>query len=147
MSATFAVIIGAVLSLWYEGRARRMSNPERALRLGTLVASGLIVGESIWGVINAGLIVGFAKDAPIALVPGDFCARAVAGGVRLRRRDRVVVRVDAEAVESGAVSLRHQASTNSMEPDFAEILAIVHLAVRVYHGVLLARPLLRTQRG
>jgi putative OPT family oligopeptide transporter len=72
MSATFAVIVGAVLSHWYEGRARRMPNPERALRLGTLVASGLIVGESIWGVINAGLIVGFAKDAPIALVPGDF---------------------------------------------------------------------------
>jgi putative OPT family oligopeptide transporter len=72
MSATFAVIIGAVLSYWYEGRARRMPNPERALRLGTLVASGLIVGESIWGVINAGLIVGFAKDAPIALVAGDF---------------------------------------------------------------------------
>jgi putative OPT family oligopeptide transporter len=72
MSATFAVIVGAVLSHWYEGRARRMPNPERALRLGTLVASGLIVGESIWGVINAGLIVGFANDAPIALVPGDF---------------------------------------------------------------------------
>jgi putative OPT family oligopeptide transporter len=72
MSATFAVIIGAVLSHWYEGRARRMPNPERALRLGTLVASGLIVGESIWGVINAGLIVALANDAPIALVPGDF---------------------------------------------------------------------------
>ena len=32
------------------------------------MASGLIVGESIWGVINAGLIVALAKDAPIALV-------------------------------------------------------------------------------
>ena len=72
MSATFAVIIGAVLSHWYDGRARRMPNPERALRLGTLVASGLIVGESIWGVINAGLIVALANDAPIALVAGDF---------------------------------------------------------------------------
>ena len=49
-----------------------MPNPERALRLGTLVASGLIVGESIWGVINAGLIVALANDAPIALVAGDF---------------------------------------------------------------------------
>jgi hypothetical protein len=49
-----------------------MPNPERAQRLGTLVASGLIVGESIWGVINAGLIVGFSKDAPIALVSGSF---------------------------------------------------------------------------
>jgi len=36
------------------------------------VASGLIVGESIWGVINAGLIVAFSKDAPIGLVPEDF---------------------------------------------------------------------------
>ena len=72
MSATFAVIIGAVLAHWYDGRARTMPNPDRAERLGTLVASGLIVGESIWGVINAGLIVGFSKDAPIALVPENF---------------------------------------------------------------------------
>ncbi len=72
MSATFAVVIGAVLSRWYDGRARSMPNPERAERLGTLVASGLIVGESIWGVINAGLIVGFSKDAPIGLVPENF---------------------------------------------------------------------------
>jgi len=72
MSATFAVIVGAIISHWYDGRARRMPNPARADRLGTLVASGLIVGESIWGVINAGLIVGFAKDAPIALVPENF---------------------------------------------------------------------------
>ena len=72
MSATFAVIVGAVISHWYDRRVRSMPNPERAERLGTLVASGLIVGESLWGVINAGLIVGFAKDAPIALVPADF---------------------------------------------------------------------------
>jgi putative OPT family oligopeptide transporter len=72
MSATFAVIIGAVLAHWYDGRTRSMPNPDRAQRLGTLVASGLIVGESIWGVLNAGLIVGFSKDAPIALVPENF---------------------------------------------------------------------------
>jgi putative OPT family oligopeptide transporter len=72
MSATFAVVVGAVISHWYDRRARAMANPERADRLGTLVASGLIVGESLWGVINAGLIVGFSKDAPIGLVPEDF---------------------------------------------------------------------------
>src|ERR671927_606035 len=80
MSATFAVIVGAVLSHWYDGRARRTPNPERSERLGTLVASGLIVGESIWGVINAGLIVAFSKDAPIALVPESF---ALAPGLGL----------------------------------------------------------------
>jgi putative OPT family oligopeptide transporter len=72
MSATFAVVIGAVLSQWYNRRARAMPNPGRAERLGTLVASGLIVGESLWGVLNAGLIVGLTSDAPIALIAGDF---------------------------------------------------------------------------
>jgi putative OPT family oligopeptide transporter len=72
MSATFAVIVGSVISHWYDGRARASADPERAIRLGTLVASGLIVGESLWGVINAGLIVGLAKDAPIGIVPETF---------------------------------------------------------------------------
>jgi putative OPT family oligopeptide transporter len=79
MSATFAVVVGSVISYWYNGRARRSPNPERAERLGTLVASGLIVGESIWGVLNAGLLVanqrwqfGVSNDAPIALVDANF---------------------------------------------------------------------------
>jgi putative OPT family oligopeptide transporter len=72
MSATFAVIVGAVISHWYDRRARAMPDPERTERLGTLVASGLIVGESLWGVLNAGLIVGFNTDAPIGIVPADF---------------------------------------------------------------------------
>jgi putative OPT family oligopeptide transporter len=72
MSATFAVVVGAVLSYWYNRRAQSSANPDRAERLGTLVASGLIVGESMWGVINAGLIVGFGNDAPIGLVSDDF---------------------------------------------------------------------------
>ena len=72
MSATFAVVVGAIISHWYDARAKKMPDPERSERLGTLVASGLIVGESIWGVINAGLIVALTKDAPIALVPESF---------------------------------------------------------------------------
>jgi putative OPT family oligopeptide transporter len=72
MSATFAVVVGAVLSYWYTKQAQKSPNPERAEQLGTLVASGLIVGESLWGVLNAGLIVGLDKDAPIALVPAEF---------------------------------------------------------------------------
>jgi putative OPT family oligopeptide transporter len=72
MSATFAVVIGAVLSEWYSRRTKASKNPDRAERLGTLVASGLIVGESIWGVINAGLIVGRGTDAPLGLVAEDF---------------------------------------------------------------------------
>ncbi|HEX6650897.1 MAG TPA: oligopeptide transporter, OPT family, partial [Pyrinomonadaceae bacterium] len=72
MSATFAVVVGAVLSHWYDRRVRSSENPERAERLGTLVASGLIVGESLWGVVNAGLIVALSNDAPIGLVSATF---------------------------------------------------------------------------
>jgi putative OPT family oligopeptide transporter len=72
MSATFAVVVGAVIGHWYDKRARRSPNPERAERLGTLVASGLIVGESLWGVINAGLIVALSNEAPIGLVSDEF---------------------------------------------------------------------------
>ena len=72
MSATFAVVVGAVISYWYNKVALSSANPERTERLGTLVASGLIVGESLWGVINAGLIVGLSNDAPIGLVPETF---------------------------------------------------------------------------
>jgi putative OPT family oligopeptide transporter len=81
MSATFAVVVGSVTSWWYEQMTRGVSNPGRAERLGTLVASGLIVGESLWGVLNAGLIVGLNKDAPIGLFPEDFSAAPILGVV------------------------------------------------------------------
>ena len=104
MSATFAVIVGAVISHWYDRRARATPNPERAERLGTLVASGLIVGESLWGVLNAGLIVGLVEGRADRARRRELRARAVARSARLRRRDRLVVRVDAEEVGGGALA-------------------------------------------
>ena len=67
-----AVVVGAVVGDWYNRRVRTLPNRERAERLGTLVASGLIVGESLWGVLNAALIVGLSKDAPIGFVSEHF---------------------------------------------------------------------------
>jgi uncharacterized oligopeptide transporter (OPT) family protein len=72
MSATLPLTVGAVIGHWYDGRAKRAPNPQRAGRLGVLVASGMIVGESLFGVLNAALIVGLSQDAPLALVPADF---------------------------------------------------------------------------
>ncbi len=72
MSATFAVVVGAVVGHWYNKKAAASPAPERAERLGTLVASGMIVGESLFGVVMAGLIVAFSNDAPLALVPETF---------------------------------------------------------------------------
>jgi putative OPT family oligopeptide transporter len=79
MSATFAVVVGSVVGHWYNKQAARMPQPDRAERLGVLVASGLIVGESLFGVLNAGLIVALSNDAPIALVPAAFAPATVIG--------------------------------------------------------------------
>jgi putative OPT family oligopeptide transporter len=68
MEATLPVVVGAVIGWLYNRSVRG----EHAERLGVLIASGLIVGESLFGVINAGLIVGFNKDAPLAIVGPDF---------------------------------------------------------------------------
>lgn len=48
------------------------ANPERADRLGTLLPSGLIVGESLWGVVNAGLVYWGDTESPLGIVPADF---------------------------------------------------------------------------
>jgi putative OPT family oligopeptide transporter len=81
MSATFAVVVGAIVSTWYARATRRAKDPARAERLGTLVASGLIVGESLFGVVNAGLIVGFNSDAPIALLHEEYALAPLLGAV------------------------------------------------------------------
>ncbi|HEX4304318.1 MAG TPA: oligopeptide transporter, OPT family [Rhizomicrobium sp.] len=72
MSSVLPVTFGAIIGHWYNSRAKRAANPQRAERLGTLVASGMIVGESLFGVLLAALIWGSGKDAPLALVPADF---------------------------------------------------------------------------
>jgi putative OPT family oligopeptide transporter len=71
MSATLPLAVGAVVGHWYNLRAKRAPKPDRAERLGTLVASGMIVGESLFGVVLAALVVG-VSDTPLAIVPADF---------------------------------------------------------------------------
>jgi putative OPT family oligopeptide transporter len=68
MSATIPVALGAFIGWLYN----RATGPGRPERLGVLIASGLIVGESLFGVLNAGFIVGFNRDAPLAVVGDDF---------------------------------------------------------------------------
>ena len=68
MSVTALVVVGTVIGWLYD----RHVKTKRAKRLGVLVASGMIVGESLFGVFNAGLIVAFNRDAPLAVVPANF---------------------------------------------------------------------------
>ncbi|HEY4115293.1 MAG TPA: oligopeptide transporter, OPT family [Rhizomicrobium sp.] len=72
MSATLPVVIGAIIGHWYDTWAARQRNPEYSKRLAVLIASGMIVGESLFGVVLAGLIVALSKDTPLGLVPATF---------------------------------------------------------------------------
>ncbi|WP_159716763.1 MULTISPECIES: OPT family oligopeptide transporter [Actinomyces] len=72
MAITIMIPLGALLGLLHDRWAAKQADPERAKRMGTLAATGLIVGESLWGVVYAG-IVGFSgEEAPLALVPDGF---------------------------------------------------------------------------
>ncbi|HEX3677320.1 MAG TPA: oligopeptide transporter, OPT family, partial [Sphingomicrobium sp.] len=68
MSLTLLVPLGALLGWFYDKWAARTSNPEFAQRMGVLLATGLIVGESIMGVLYASIVAATQKDAPIAMV-------------------------------------------------------------------------------
>ncbi len=76
MTITVPVFVGAVLGWFYDRRAERTANPAAVKQMGVLMASGMIVGESIFGVLLAGLIVGTGDDAPLALVGGSFAGAA-----------------------------------------------------------------------
>ncbi|WP_243444690.1 OPT family oligopeptide transporter [Sphingosinicella humi] len=84
MGTTMTVVVGAVLG-WFYDRAveRRAADPERAKRMGVLTATGMIVGESLFGVAYAGLVVGSGSDAPLALVGDSFRPIALIGGTLL----------------------------------------------------------------
>jgi putative OPT family oligopeptide transporter len=68
MALTLLVPIGALLGWFYDKWAAQTSNPEFAQRMGVLLATGLIVGESIMGVVYAAIVAATQTDAPLALV-------------------------------------------------------------------------------
>lgn len=61
VSMTVMIPLGAFIGHYYNKRADRTAAPESAKRLGVLMATGLIVGESLFGVVNAAII-GFTGD-------------------------------------------------------------------------------------
>ncbi|HYW15728.1 MAG TPA: oligopeptide transporter, OPT family [Allosphingosinicella sp.] len=83
MAAVLPVVIGAVIGYFYEGWADKRKKPEFAKRMGVLAATGLIVGESLWGVVFAGIVAGSGQDAPLAVVGEGFETMALIGGTAL----------------------------------------------------------------
>ena len=80
-SATAPAVVGALFGAFYNNWVRNKPNAEPARRLGVLIASGLIVGESIFGVALAGLIVATSKASPLAVVGDSFANWASLLGV------------------------------------------------------------------
>jgi putative OPT family oligopeptide transporter len=74
MALTLLIPIGALLGWFYDKWAARTSNPEFAQRMGVLLATGLIVGESIMGVVYAAIVATTREDAPLALVAENLWA-------------------------------------------------------------------------
>ncbi|MGA9019736.1 MAG: oligopeptide transporter, OPT family [Candidatus Cybelea sp.] len=73
-STTAPVVVGAVIG-WLYNRWAARAGDVRAKQIGVLIASGLIVGESLFGVLLAGLIVSTGRPEPLGLV-GDAFAKA-----------------------------------------------------------------------
>jgi putative OPT family oligopeptide transporter len=75
VQATLMVVVGSVVGWYYDRRADRRSNPASVKQLGVLLASGLIVGEGLIGVLIAAWVAFSGKDFPLALVGDGFAER------------------------------------------------------------------------
>jgi putative OPT family oligopeptide transporter len=65
MGLTLLIPVGAVIGHLYDRWARRQANPEFAERMGVLAATGLIVGESLFGVAFSGILAWANRNSPI----------------------------------------------------------------------------------
>ncbi len=72
-STTLMVVVGAIVGWWFNTRAdRHAPKPEATKQLGVLLSSGLIVGESLLGVVFAALVAFSGNTSPMALVGEGF---------------------------------------------------------------------------
>jgi putative OPT family oligopeptide transporter len=79
--STLMIVVGAVVGWFFDKRADRTPKPEATKQLGVLLASGLIVGEGILGVVISAIVVFSGKDAPLSVVgPGYETAGIIIGG-------------------------------------------------------------------
>src|SRR5947199_3932205 len=80
--STLMIVVGAAAGWFFDQRANRNPRPEATKQLGVLLASGLIVGESVIGVVISAIVVVSGVAAPLALVgPGFETAGKIIGGL------------------------------------------------------------------
>jgi len=80
--STLMIVVGAIVGWVFDRRADRTRKPEATKQLGVLLASGLIVGEGILGVVISAIVVFSGKDAPLSVVgPAYETAGIIIGGL------------------------------------------------------------------
>ena len=80
--STLMIVVGAIVGWLFDQRANRTPKPEATKQLGVLLASGLIVGESVILVVISAIVAFSGVAAPLALVsPGFETAGIIIGGV------------------------------------------------------------------
>jgi putative OPT family oligopeptide transporter len=80
-ASTLMIVVGAIAGWFFDRRADRTPKPEATKQLGVLLASGLIVGESVIGVVISAIVVFSGIGAPLAIVgPGFETAGIIIGG-------------------------------------------------------------------
>jgi putative OPT family oligopeptide transporter len=70
--STLMVVVGAVAGWIFDRRAQSRPRAEATKQLGVLLASGMIVGEGLIGVLVAALVAFSGKDFPLGLVGNVF---------------------------------------------------------------------------
>jgi putative OPT family oligopeptide transporter len=83
MAVILPVAVGSVLGWLYDRWAARRRDPEFARRMGVLTATGMIVGESLWGVAFAGIVATTGSDTPLAIAGESFEPAALGIGIVL----------------------------------------------------------------
>jgi putative OPT family oligopeptide transporter len=81
MAAILPTVLGAVTGYCYDRWAARAPRPAFAKRMGVLMATGMIVGESLFGVLYAGIVVASGQSAPFMLAGASFATPALIAGV------------------------------------------------------------------
>jgi putative OPT family oligopeptide transporter len=71
-ASTLMVTLGAVVGWWFDRRADRTAKPDATKQLGVLLASGLIVGESVLAVVFTAAVAFTNNQFPIGLVGDSF---------------------------------------------------------------------------
>ncbi|HWI24348.1 MAG TPA: oligopeptide transporter, OPT family, partial [Lysobacter sp.] len=76
-SATLMVVVGSIVGWFFDRRADRGPKPEATKQLGVLLASGMIVGEGLIGVLIAGIVAFSGQSYPLGLVGDGFAGSSV----------------------------------------------------------------------